>query len=111
MDSHTDQRFKNPNSTSTRLCDLGKLLSLKSSSFLYKIAERTTWWKKANEITDARYVVATQKKAIITITKEHEIECHAFYCLLPYSTDSNKTSPIFLFPLHPHFSEHPERNN
>lgn len=96
---HTDQRFQNLHSASTRLCD--RRNALKPSSLLYKRAKRTTWWKRANEITEAGRVVAFQKKATAVITKRKmKLNARSFivFHLIPWTQNPS----YFLFILHPH---------
>lgn len=104
---HTDQGL-NLGSASSQLCDLRKALISESSSFLYKRAKRTTWWKGTNEITDVGYIAGIQEKAIIIAIKT-KMDCSKFYGLLPYPMDS-KSLLFSFFPPSP-FSENPEWKN
>lgn len=105
---HTD-RALHLSFASSQLWDLRNALISESSSFLYKIAKRTTWWKRAKAITDVGCIVDIQEKAMITIIKNMRLNATRFriLCLSPWTPN---LFPFFFF-IHSPFSEEPGWKN
>ena len=106
--THTD-RALHLSFASSQLWDLRNALISESSSFLYKIAKRTTWWKRAKAITDVGCIVDIQEKAMITIIKNMRLNATRFriLCLSPWTPN---LFPFFFF-FHPLFLAPPGWKN
>lgn len=66
-------RGLSPSLVSSWLGDLRKVLISESSSFLSKMAKRTIWWKRENEVTEVGYIVNIHEKAIVTFIKNMKL--------------------------------------